>query len=324
MKSTKELISILQDAVNCLEFKSQPAGLYEPLAYTMSLGGKRVRPLLTLMAYNLYKEDVETALKPALGIELFHNFTLLHDDVMDRSFMRRGKPCVHVKWDENTAILSGDALQVVAYQYVAQAPADSLSACLDLFSRTALEVCEGQSYDMLFESKQQVDEEEYLEMIRLKTAVLLACSLKMGAILAGASAEDAQHLYDFGIHIGIAFQIKDDLLDVWGDPAIFGKAIGGDIMCNKKTFLLIHALKHADDKQHASLLHYITSDDIDRTEKVQAVTRLYEAVGVKEECEAKMLHHQHLAMSALAALSVGEDKTVYLRELAESMMKRQM
>lgn len=324
MKSIKELISILQDTVNRLEFKPEPAGLYEPLAYTMSLGGKRVRPLLTLMAYNLYKEDVETAINPALGIELFHNFTLLHDDVMDRSFMRRGKPCVHVKWDENTAILSGDAMQVVAYQYVAQAPAAVLPACLDLFSRTALEVCEGQSYDMLFESKQQVDEEEYLEMIRLKTAVLLACSLKMGAILAGASAEDAQKLYDFGIHIGIAFQIKDDLLDVWGDPAVFGKAIGGDIMCNKKTFLLIHALKHANKEQHASLLHYITSDDIDRAEKVQAVTRLYEAVGVKEECEAKMLHHQELAMEALASLSVGEEKIVYLRELAESMMKRQM
>lgn len=324
MKSTKELIAFLQEAVNHLEFKSQPAGLYEPLAYTMSLGGKRVRPLLCLMAYNLYKEDVETALNPALGIELFHNFTLLHDDVMDRSFMRRGKACVHVKWDENTAILSGDALQVVAYQYVAQAPVAVLPACLELFSRTALEVCEGQSYDMLFETKKDVGEEEYLEMIRLKTAVLLACSLKMGAILAGASEEDAQHLYDFGIHIGVAFQIKDDLLDVWGDPAIFGKAIGGDIMCNKKTFLLIHALKNADDKQRESLLHYITSDDIDRAEKVHAVTALYEAVGVKEECEAKMLYHQQLAMDALDVLSVSEEKTVHLRELAESMMKRQM
>ena len=324
MKSTKELISILQDRVNHLAFKSQPAGLYEPLSYTMSLGGKRVRPLLCLMACNLFKEDVESAIAPALGIELFHNFTLLHDDVMDRSFMRRGKPCVHVKWDENTAILSGDALQVVAYQYIAKAPAESLQACLDLFSTTALEVCEGQSYDMLFETQSKVGEEEYLEMIRLKTAVLLACSLKMGAIIAGASAEDAQHLYDFGIHIGIAFQIKDDLLDVWGDPAIFGKAIGGDIMCNKKTFLLINALKRVEGAQRDELLHYMTSNDIERSEKVKAVTALYESLKVREECEAKMNHHQALAMQALASLSVSEDKTFYLRELAESMMKRQM
>ncbi len=324
MKSTKELVSLIQERVNGLTFGTQPAGLYDPLLYTMSLGGKRVRPLLCLMAYNLFKEDVETALEPAMGIELFHNFTLLHDDVMDRSFMRRGKPCVHVKWDENTAILSGDALQVVSYQYVAQAPSECLQECLDLFSRTALEVCEGQSYDMLFESRMEVGEDEYLEMIRLKTAVLLACSLKMGAIIAGACKNDAQALYDFGIHIGIAFQIKDDLLDVWGDPAVFGKAIGGDIMCNKKTFLLINALKRVEGEERAQLLHYMTSDDIERAEKVAAVKGLYESLRVREECEAKMNYHQQLAMQALASLSVEAGKSAYLKDLAESMMKRQM
>ena len=324
MKSTDELIEIIRKAISAYRFKDQPAGLYEPLAYAMSLGGKRVRPLLCLLAYNLYKEDVETALMPALGVEFFHNFTLLHDDVMDRSFIRRGQPCVHVKWDENTAILSGDALQVVAYQLVAQAPAACLKECLDLFSQTALEVCEGQSYDMLFESRQDVAEDEYLEMIRLKTAVLLAGSLKMGAIVAGAPASDAQHLYDFGIHIGIAFQIKDDLLDVWGNPAIFGKAIGGDIMCNKKTFLLIHALKYADEDQRRELLRYMSSDDIDRSEKVQAVTELYESVGVRKVCEDLMQNHENMAMAALDALAVDRERTKYLRQLAESMMKRQM
>ncbi len=325
MKQTKELIEIIQKAIADIRFDEKPDVLYDPMAYMMNLGGKRVRPLLCLMAYQMYREDgLEDVMAPALGIEMFHNFTLLHDDVMDRSFMRRGKPCVHVKWDENTAILSGDALQVKAYQYVQQAPADKLKACLDLFSRTAIEVCEGQAYDMLFESEQSVDKDEYLNMIRLKTAVLLACSLKMGAILAGAPEADCQSLYDFGIHIGIAFQVKDDLLDVWGNPSIFGKAIGGDIMCNKKTFLLINALEMSDASQRDRLMSYLQNSDIERGEKISRVTALYEELGVKTVCENLMAAHEQLALDALQSLSVDPEKWAALKQLADEMMNRQM
>ena len=324
MKSTKELTDIIRQAVDGLSFKAQPDVLYDPMSYMMGLGGKRVRPLLCLMAFNMYSDDLEKAINPALAIEMFHNFTLLHDDVMDRSYMRRGKPCVHVKWDENTAILSGDALQVVAYQYMQQAPADKLPECMDIFSRTALEVCEGQAMDMLFESTDSVGKDDYLEMVRLKTAVLLAGSLKIWAVLAGAPSADADRLYDFGINIGIAFQIKDDVLDVWGNAEVFGKAIGGDIMCNKKTFPLLYALEKADDTARRHLQDYMRRDDLERAEKIQTVTDIYNSLGVHECCDRQMQFHFDKAMASLDRLSVDPALTEGLRVLAKDMMDRQI
>ena len=221
MFTATELLDKINSHIADLQFERTPKGLYDPVAYVLSMGGKRIRPVLMLMAYNLYKEDVRPVFSPATGIEVYHNYTLLHDDLMDRADKRRGKETVHKVWNDNTAILSGDAMLVLAYQFMAQCPAEHLKAVMDLFSLTALEICEGQQMDMDFEQRSDVKEEEYLEMIRLKTSVLLAASLKIGALLGGASAEDAERLYDFGMNMGVAFQLKDDLLDVYGDTAVF-------------------------------------------------------------------------------------------------------
>lgn len=316
---------MVQDAFAGLCFPSNPEGLYEPLDYFMGLGGKRLRPTLCLIACNMYDEKaLPMALKPAMGIELFHNFTLIHDDVMDRSAVRRGHPCVHVKWNENTAILSGDALQIMAYQYMQEAPSDKLRPCLDVFCKAAMEVCEGQSYDMLFESKEMVDKADYLEMIRLKTAVLLACSLKIGGIIADAPEADWELLYQFGIHIGMAFQIQDDLLDVYGDTQVFGKAIGGDIACNKKTFLWIYAMEKADEETKTLLLGYFNNQYLERDEKFALVTDIYNRLGVREDCENQIAYHQQQAFSMLHALSVQPSALTDLIALAETLKNRQV
>jgi geranylgeranyl diphosphate synthase type II len=287
------------------------------------LGGKRIRPALVLMAYNLYREDVEKAIRPAIGLEVFHNFTLLHDDLMDQADKRRNKPTVHKVWNANTAILSGDAMLIAAYQLIGETAPEHLKEVLDLFTRTALEICGGQQYDMEFESRMDVSEEEYLEMIRLKTAVLLACSLKTGAILGGASREDAENLYRFGINIGLAFQLQDDLLDVYGDTKTFGKNIGGDILCNKKTFLLINALRRAEGEQKAQLEHWIARKDFDAAEKIAAVTNIYNVLGLKELSEAKMQTYYAEGMKNLAALSVSEERLAVLKEVTSRLMFRQ-
>ena len=252
-----------------MKFTRTPQGLYDPVSYTLSMGGKRIRPVLMLMSYNLYQEEVTRLYGPATGIEVYHNYTLLHDDLMDRADRRRGKETVHKVWNDNTAILSGDAMLVLAYQFMAQCPADYLKEVMDLFSLTALEICEGQQMDMDFELRKDVKEEEYLEMIRLKTAVLLATSLKIGARLGGSSLEDAERLYDFGMNLGVAFQLKDDLLDVYGDTAVFGKNIGGDILCNKKTYLLIKAFEHADEGQLGQLNAWVDAQSFDPAEKLR-------------------------------------------------------
>ncbi len=325
MKTTEDLLKMVRSAINEMQFRQEPEVLYAPIQYEMSLGGKRLRPLLCLMACNLYDESrLSEALIAAEGIELFHNFTLLHDDVMDRSFVRRGKPCVHVKWNENTAILSGDAMQLVSYEYMQKVSDRCLRPCLDLFTKTALEIVEGQAYDMKFETMEDVQYDDYLEMIRLKTAVLLACSLKMGGIIASAPEEDLRHLYDFGIHIGLAFQIKDDLLDVWGNPEVFGKANGGDIMCNKKTFLLIHALEMADEKTRARLKEYLSDDSMDRSVKVPAVTAIYEQLGVRQYCENEMNECEQKAMADLDAIGLPAEKLLPLKKLAAEMMDREV
>ncbi len=245
----------------------EPRTLYDPARYTLSLGGKRLRPLLTLMATDLFGKDVDEALDAATAVEIFHNFSLLHDDLMDKADMRRGYPTVHKKWDANSAILSGDAMVIEAYRYIAKVPVALLPEILDTFSTAAIQICQGQQHDMDFEKRTDVSEKEYLEMIRLKTAVLIGCALKLGAIIAGASSQDAQFMYEYGINLGLAFQLKDDLLDVYGDPRTFGKKIGGDILCNKKTFLLIKALKNSGKSQRESLEQWLSASDFDPEEK---------------------------------------------------------
>ena len=314
MLSFKEIQEKIEREIGQLEFDCPPKSLYEPITYILSLGGKRIRPALVLMAYNLYREDVEKAIRPAIGLEVFHNFTLLHDDLMDQADKRRNKPTVHKVWNANTAILSGDAMLIAAYQLIGETAPEHLKEVLDLFTRTALEICGGQQYDMEFESRMDVSEEEYLEMIRLKTAVLLACSLKTGAILGGASREDAENLYRFGINIGLAFQLQDDLLDVY---------IGGDILCNKKTFLLINALRRAEGEQKAQLEHWIARKDFDAAEKIAAVTNIYNVLGLKELSEAKMQTYYAEGMKNLAALSVSEERLAVLKEVTSRLMFRQ-
>lgn len=319
-----ELTEKINQHITGLTFNRQPEELYKPVSYVLSLGGKRIRPLLMLMAYNLYREDVEHIFSQATGIEVYHNYTLLHDDLMDKADRRRGKPTVHKVWNENTAILSGDAMLVLAYQFMAQCPAEKLKEVMDLFSLTALEICEGQQMDMDFETRKDVTEAEYIEMIRLKTSVLLSCSLKMGALLAGASDDDAQHLYDFGIRLGLAFQLKDDLLDVYGNPEVFGKNIGGDILCNKKTYLLIKTFELADPAQRQALEKWMDADTHAPEEKISAVTALYDEIGVKARCEALMETYADQARASLEAVSVSAQRKAELTALMEKLMHREV
>lgn len=324
MFTASELLEKINAHIAGLQFVRTPKGLYDPVTYVLSMGGKRIRPVLMLMAYNLYKEDVAPVFAPATGIEVYHNYTLLHDDLMDRADKRRGKETVHKVWNDNAAILSGDAMLVLAYQFMAQCPAGCLKEVMDLFSLTALEICEGQQMDMEFELRNDVREEEYLEMIRLKTSVLLAASLKIGALLGGASADDAERLYDFGMNMGVAFQLKDDLLDVYGDAAVFGKNIGGDILCNKKTYMLIKALEYASKEQAARLAHWIGVADFNPAEKIAAVTDLYNQIGVKALCEKKMVEYNDKAMNSLAAVSVADERKGELDKLIKELMYREV
>lgn len=299
-------------------------GLYAPITYTLSMGGKRIRPILMLMAYNMYKEDVSAILPQAIGIEIYHNYTLLHDDLMDRADMRRNKPTVHKKWNDNTAILSGDAMLVLAYQYMLSSSSPHLKDVLNLFCSTALEICEGQQYDMEFESRSDVTEEEYIEMIRLKTAVLLAASLKIGAILGGATQEDAQLLYRFGVQMGLAFQLKDDFLDVYGNPTVFGKNIGGDILCNKKTYLLIKALEGADELQKAELNKWLSCKEYNPTEKIDSIKKIYSEIGLETFCENKIGDYYAKGSAFLSEMNLPERKIQAMKAFAEDLMYREM
>ena len=322
MYTASQLLDKINKYIADIQFTRTPKGLYEPVEYTLSLGGKRIRPVLMLMAYNLYREDVASIYEPAAAIEVYHNHTLLHDDLMDRSDMRRGKPTVHKVWNDNTAVLSGDAMLILAFRYMTACPAEHLKEVMDLFSLTMLEICEGQQLDMEFESRGDVTEDEYIEMIRLKTAVLLAGSLKIGAILAGATAEDAENLYKFGMQIGVAFQLQDDLLDVYGDPEVFGKKIGGDILCNKKTYMLINALRLSEGKDHDELTKWISSTDYEPAEKIAAVTALYNRLGIDRLCLEKIESYYSLCLQQLNSLTVDAARTVQLRELAARLMER--
>ena len=324
MFTASELLDIVRGHIAGLQFTRTPKGLYDPVSYVLSLGGKRIRPVLMLMAYNLYREDVKSILQPATGIEVYHNYTLLHDDLMDRADMRRGKATVHKVWNDNVAILSGDAMLVLAYQFMAQCASEKLKDVMDLFSLTALEICEGQQLDMEFEQRKDVKEDEYIEMIRLKTSVLLAASLKIGAILGGASKEDADALYDFGVNLGLAFQLKDDLLDVYGDPLRFGKNIGGDILCNKKTYLVIKAFEHANTDQEALLNDWFTRETFDPQEKIAAVTRLYNEIGVKALCENRILEYSKRASESLNRVNVPAENKQELETMMNELMHREV
>lgn len=324
MFTSNELLSKVNDFIANLSYDRKPESIYAPIKYVLSIGGKRIRPVLMLLSYNLYKDNPESILMQACALETYHNYTLLHDDLMDNADVRRGMPTVHRKWDANTAILSGDSMLVLAYQRMAQCAPSKLKPVLDLFTETALEIGEGQQYDMDFERRTDVTEAEYIEMIRLKTSVLLACAMKTGAILADAPAADADRLYQFGEQIGLAFQLQDDLLDVYGDPAVFGKAIGGDIVSNKKTYMLINAYQLAGPSQRSELMRWITAVDFDRAEKVAAVTRIYDELGIRGLCEARINQYFDRASEYLAAVGVDDARKEQLWRFAQEMMHREV
>lgn len=303
--------------------KTAPSNLYQPIEYTLNMGGKRLRPVMVLLATELFGGKAEDALPAALAVEIFHNFTLLHDDIMDNADMRRNKPSVHKKYNENIAILSGDAMSIMAYRYLLKTKAERLPEIASLFTETAMEVCEGQQYDMDFEDRLDVTVDEYLKMIRLKTAVLLACSFKMGALAANADAVNARLIYDFGINLGLAFQLQDDLLDVYADQDKFGKKIGGDIVANKKTFLLIKAMELSGGASHDELIAWVDRKEFDPIEKVAAVKAIYGAVGVKQICEEKIQNYYTKALGSLAAVTLEESRKTKLLFLAKSIMARE-
>ena len=318
----EELLVKVNDFLDNLKYERKPSGLYDPVKYVLSMGGKRIRPVLMLLSYGLFKDDVESVLMPACALETYHNYTLLHDDLMDNADMRRGHETVHRKWDANTAILSGDTMLVLAYERMAKCNPVYLSDVLHTFTETALEIGEGQQYDMEFETRNDVTEDEYIEMIRLKTSVLLACAQKIGAILAGASKQDQDNLYKFGEQIGLAFQLQDDYLDVYGDPKVFGKKVGGDIICNKKTYMLINAYNRADAEQRRELQHWMEAETFNSDEKVAAVTTIYNKVGVDKLAIEKIAYYFEESKKYLDAVQVSDERKAELRLYAQKMMHR--
>lgn len=315
-------LKLVQDELKNLHFEQSPHSLFEPIEYILSLGGKRLRPVLSLLSCDLFGADPSLYVRPILGFEVFHNFTLLHDDLMDKASMRRNQPTVHKKWNNNTAILSGDAMLIAAYQLIAEVPDFCTKEINALFSKTAMEICAGQQYDMEFENRLDVTEADYLEMIRLKTAVLLACALQAGALLAKACPKDQASIYQFGINIGMAFQLQDDLLDVYGDPETFGKNIGGDILCDKKTFLYIKAYKGANTTQKAELDKWLGFSPKDPNQKISAITQIYNEMDLKKETEQLMNTYYQKAMSCLNELTVPAERSNLLRKIAQNLLNR--
>ena len=322
MLSSNEILKLVNEFLAQLPYERKPKSLYEPVEYVLSMGGKRIRPVLTLMGYNLWRENPESILMTACALETYHNYTLLHDDLMDNADLRRGHRTVHKRWDVNTAILSGDSMLVLAFNQMMQCGDDKLRDILQLFTVTALEIGEGQQYDMDFDNRNDVTEEEYIEMIRLKTSVLLACALKIGALLADAPKEDADRLYRLGEQVGLAFQLQDDLLDVYGDPKVFGKAIGGDITSNKKTYMLINAFNRANEKQRAELTRWVTAKTFNCEVKVAEVTRLYDEIGIRELCEERINYYFQQASQTLSEVNVPEERKVQLRTYMDELLHR--
>lgn len=319
MNTLETYSKLIEKEIATFSFPSTPLNLYDPLRYFMTLGGKRMRPMLTLMSAKLFDKSVEESMSAALAVELFHNFSLIHDDIMDDAPLRRAKQTVHEKWNTNIAILSGDVLIVKAYEEICKNPPLLIPELLTLFNRTAIEVCEGQQMDMDFEMRNDVSSEEYIEMIRLKTSVLLGCALEMGGIIGETSLENRKALYDFGVHLGIAFQIQDDLLDLYGNPEKVGKQVGGDVLANKKTLLSILAKTHASADQ-LNVLTFLQNEQ-NQTEKLSQTISIFEALNVQEKCKNEMSKHYTHAMDALKSISnnVNYDE---LEELAEFLFHR--
>ena len=317
MYSIDQLREIISVELQKQEYVEKPYSLFEPIKYILEDGGKRLRPVLTLMAYNLYRDDIEKALKSAIGIEIFHNYTLLHDDVMDDAELRRGRLTVHKKWNSNVAILSGDAAAITAYKYIESCEDRYLRQVIDGFNQVAMDVCKGQQYDMEFENRNDVTEEEYLHMIYLKTSVLIAGSMRHGALIAGAPEHEYKALYDFGGYLGLVFQLQDDYLDVYGNTEEFGKKIGGDILCNKKTYLLIKAFELAGKSDRALLQEWLSKKDFDPQEKIRAVTEIYNRVGVKEVVMNIVDDYMEKSRVALEKIDVPEERKTYFRDMID-------
>ncbi|MEP7262934.1 MAG: polyprenyl synthetase family protein [Bacteroidota bacterium] len=322
MSDLKSLQQLIDEKLKLIEFPEHPSSLYEPVKYMLSIGGKRIRPLLVLMACDLFNGDINKAINPALAIEVFHNFTLLHDDIMDKAPVRRNKVTVHEKWNPNIAILSGDAMFVKAIQLLLQTDESKIRSITDVFTATALEVCEGQQLDMDFENRQDVSLDDYLHMIRLKTAVLLGCSLNIGAIVAGASKEDCDHIYSAGCNLGLAFQLQDDLLDLYGDEQQFGKIPGGDIIANKKTFLLLKALELADESQKNEIVYIMSNPSLQPVEKVSRMKSIFDELHIADHTLEKMEVYYQLAMQMISTLHVPDERKSSLTGLAESLRVR--
>ena len=322
MLTFNEYLERVNNAIKAIPYPQQPSHLYEPITYTMDLGGKRLRPVLVLMACDAVGGDINRAIKPAIGLEMLHNFTLLHDDVMDKADIRRGKPTVHVKWDDNTAILSGDAMLTMATQLIAQSPADVMPQVMDLYNRTAMEIYEGQQYDVDFETRTDVTVDEYIEMIRLKTSVLLGCACKMGALIGGADEATARLFYKVGENLGLAFQLQDDMLDVWGDEATFGKAIGGDIMNNKKTFLLINAMQRATGDHKVELSLWLNTPNASRSVKVPAVTAIYDALNLRSLSLDAINRYNNVALEALGKIDISAEARTEFCNFITRLVKR--
>lgn len=323
MRKLEDLQEIISDAVDKLTFPVHPAQLYEPISYILSVGGKRMRPALLLMACDLFGGDINEAISPALAIEVFHNFTLMHDDIMDNAPLRRGRVTVHERWNQNVAILSGDVMLIEGYKLMMKVPDHLLRQILDIFNQTAVGVCEGQQIDMDFEQRCGVAIDEYIEMIRLKTAVVLGGALKIGALIGGADKKDATLLSDFGENLGIAFQLQDDILDVYGDPEKFGKQVGGDIISNKKTYLLIKALELAEGETAELLTHILENKEFINEDKVKAVTAIYNSLDIRQYAEAEMQAYADKAFLALDSINLPVDHKQYLRNFADGLMVRE-
>ncbi len=322
MFAVNELRDMVQRELDRAEYVEYPEQLFEPVRYLVGDSGKRLRPILVLMAYNLFHDDVERAMRSAIGVEIFHNYTLLHDDVMDNATLRRGKPTVHCKWNRNVAILSGDAAAIVAYKYIESCEDRYLRRVISNFNSMAMDICKGQQLDMEFETRNDVTEREYLDMIYWKTSVLIAGSLRHGAIIAGASDEISNALYDFGGNLGLAFQLQDDFLDVYGDVESFGKSIGGDIITNKKTYLLIKALELANEEQRGRLLGWLERSEFDHEEKIAAVRGIYDEVNIRPIVEATIEGYLESCRETLRHLAIAEEKKGPLFEIVERISVR--
>ncbi len=325
LKSFEELQDIIEKKV--LDFRQNnifsPAELYDPLFYTLENGGKRIRPVLVLMGLNLFSDRIDEGIPGALAVEIFHNFTLLHDDIMDSSMQRRGLPTVNKKWGVNTAILSGDAMMILAYRFLAQSPVKHMSSLMKVFNKAALEVCEGQQFDINYEAASDISEEEYLQMIRLKTSVLMAASLQMGAIIGEATDHDQTDLYEFGLNLGMAFQLQDDYLDTFGEQSVFGKRIGNDILTNKKTWLLVKALELSKGAQREKLRQLLMSREIDENEKIKQVIEIYEHLLIRDLTKKKIGFYHQRSLDHLTLVKVNDERKTILLKLAEKLITRE-